>query len=163
MENRLGKGLSFLMGEDVLNDDTKAPEESIKIVSISLLSPSRFQPRRVFRPEALQDLVASIQNKGVLQPLLVRPTALGGYEIIAGERRYRASQQAGLLQIPVIIKNFNDKDALEVALIENLQREDLNPIEVGEAYARLMKEFTYTQETLAEVLGKSCTIILNRY
>ena len=161
MDNRLGKGLSFLMGDDVVSDINAAPEETIKMVSISSLSPSRFQPRRVFNPEALQDLVASIQTKGVLQPLLVRPTTLGGYEIIAGERRFRASQQAGLLQVPVIVKNFNDKDALEVALIENLQREDLNPIEEGQAYQRLMKEFTYTQETLAEVLGKSRSYIAN--
>ena len=161
MDNRLGKGLSFLMGEDVITDDAKTPEETIKMVAVSALTPSRFQPRRIFRPEALQDLVASIKTKGVLQPLLVRPMPLGGYEIIAGERRFRASQQAGLVQVPVIIKDFNDKDALEVALIENLQREDLNPIEEGEAYARLMKEFTYTQETLAEVLGKSRSYIAN--
>ena len=151
MDNRLGKGLSFLMGEDVISDVNGTPEETIKMVAVGELSPSRFQPRRVFKPEAIQDLVASIKTKGVLQPLLVRPKSLGGYEIIAGERRFRASQQAGLLQIPVIVKDFNDKDALEVALIENLQREDLNPIEEGEACARLMKEFTYTQETLAEV------------
>ena len=161
MDNRLGKGLSFLMGEDIVSDINAVPEETIKMVAIKELSPSRFQPRRVFKPEAIQDLVASIKTKGVLQPLLVRPKSLGGYEIIAGERRFRASQQAGLLQIPVIVKDFNDKDALEVALIENLQREDLNPIEEGEAYARLMKEFTYTQETLAEVLGKSRSYIAN--
>lgn len=161
MDNRLGKGLSFLMGEDVVSDINAVPEETIKMVAIKELSPSRFQPRRVFKPEAIQDLVASIKTKGVLQPLLVRPKSLGGYEIIAGERRFRASQQAGLLQVPVIVKDFNDKDALEVALIENLQREDLNPIEEGEAYARLMKEFTYTQETLAEVLGKSRSYIAN--
>ena len=161
MDNRLGKGLSFLMGDDVVSDINAAPEETIKMVAIKELSPSRFQPRRIFKSEAIQDLVASIKTKGVLQPLLVRPKNLGGYDIIAGERRFRASQQAGLLQIPVIVKDFNDKDALEVALIENLQREDLNPIEEGEAYARLMKEFTYTQETLAEVLGKSRSYIAN--
>ena len=161
MDNRLGKGLSFLMGDDVVSDINAVPEETIKMVAIKELFPSRFQPRRVFKPEAIQDLVASIKTKGVLQPLLVRPKSLGGYEIIAGERRFRASQLAGLLQIPVIVKDFSDKDALEVALIENLQREDLNPIEEGEAYARLMKEFTYTQETLAEVLGKSRSYIAN--
>ena len=161
MDNRLGKGLSFLMGDDIVSDINATPEETIKMVAIKELFPSRFQPRRVFKPEAIQDLVASIKTKGVLQPLLVRPKNLGGYEIIAGERRFRASQLAGLLQIPVIVKDFNDKDALEVALIENLQREDLNPIEEGEAYARLMKEFTYTQETLAEVLGKSRSYIAN--
>ena len=161
MDNRLGKGLSFLMGDDIVSDINAAPEETIKMVAIKELSPSRFQPRRIFKPEAIQDLVASIKTKGVLQPLLVRPKNLGGYEIIAGERRFRASQLAGLIQIPVIIKDFNDKDALEVALIENLQREDLNPIEEAEAYQRLMKEFTYTQESLSEVLGKSRSYIAN--
>ena len=162
MDNqRLGKGLSFLMGEDYLGQNTSDNKEKIQIVAIGLLKPSRFQPRRVFDENALDDLVKSIQKKGVLQPLLVRPQPIGGYEIIAGERRYRASQKAGLQQVPVIIKDFDDKDALEVALIENLQREDLNPLEEAEAYIRLLKEYQYTQENLAEVLGKSRSYIAN--
>lgn len=163
MDNqRLGKGLSFLMGEDYLGQNTpEGNKEKIQTVSINLLKPGRFQPRRVFDENALDDLVKSIQKKGVLQPLLVRPQPLGEYEIIAGERRYRASQKAGLQQVPVIIKDFNDKDALEVALIENLQRENLNPLEEAEAYIRLLKEYQYTQETLAEVLGKSRSYIAN--
>ena len=162
MDNqRLGKGLSFLMGEDYLGQNNPNNKEKIQTVAIGLLKASRFQPRRVFNEESLDDLVKSIQKKGVLQPLLVRPQSMGGYEIIAGERRFRASQKAGLQQIPVIIKDFDDKDALEVALIENLQREDLNPLEEAEAYIRLLKEYQYTQETLAEVLGKSRSYIAN--
>jgi len=163
MDNqRLGKGLSFLMGEEYLGQNTPdSSKEKIQKVSIGLLKPSRFQPRRVFNEETLDDLVKSIQKKGVLQPLLVRSIPMGGYEIIAGERRFRASQKAGLREVPVIIKDFDDKDALEVALIENLQREDLNPLEEAEAYIRLLKEYQYTQESLAEVLGKSRSYIAN--
>ena len=163
MDNqRLGKGLSFLMGEEFLGQNTpENPKEKIQMVAVGLLKPGRFQPRRVFNEEALDDLVKSIQKKGVLQPLLVRSHPMGGYEIIAGERRFRASQKAGLEELPVIIKDFDDKDTLEVALIENLQREDLNPLEEAQAYIRLMKEFQYTQESLAEVLGKSRSYIAN--
>lgn len=165
---RLGKGLSALMGDDlpVLNasmDHMEKKFDSIVMVLLDLLSPSPFQPRRVFDESALGDLVESIREKGVLQPLLVRPNPKqeGAYEIIAGERRFRASKKAGLAQVPVIIKNFDDKTALEVALIENLQREDLNAIEEADAYVRLMKEFQYTQEELARVVGKSRSYVAN--
>jgi len=163
---RLGKGLSALMGDDlpVLNPKEEGVKfDSIVTVLLDLLSPSPFQPRRLFDAAALDDLVESIREKGVLQPLLVRPNPKkeGAYEIIAGERRFRASKKAGLSQVPVIIKNFDDKTALEVALIENLQREDLNAIEEGEAYVRLMKEFQYTQEELARVVGKSRSYVAN--
>lgn len=166
MDNqRLGKGLSFLMGEDFLGQNSQnTPEntkEKIQYIAIDNLKAGRFQPRRVFNEEALDDLVKSIEKKGVLQPLLVRPYHLGGYEIIAGERRFRASQKAGLKEVPVIIKDFNDKDTFEVALIENLQREDLNPLEEAQAYVRLLQEFQYTQEMLADVLGKSRSYIAN--
>ena len=165
---RLGKGLSALMGDDlpVLNstmDNVEKKFDSIVMVLLDLLEPSPFQPRRLFDEAALSDLVESIREKGVLQPLLVRPNPKkeGGYEIIAGERRFRASKKAGLSQVPVIIKNFDDKTALEVALIENLQREDLNAIEEADAYVRLMKEFEYTQEELARVVGKSRSYVAN--
>ncbi len=163
MDNqRLGKGLSFLMGEDFLGQNgPEKTQEKIQFVAISSLKPCRFQPRKVFNEEALDELVASIRQKGVLQPLLVRSDNMGGYEIIAGERRFRASQKAGLTEVPVIIKNFNDKDTLEVALIENLQRENLNPLEEAEAYVKLLKEFNYTQEVLSDVLGKSRSYIAN--
>ncbi len=166
---RLGKGLSALMGDDlpilnpVISETPADVLDKIMMVFVDSLVPSPFQPRRVFEENALNDLVESIREKGVLQPLLVRPNPKqkGGYEIIAGERRFRASQKAGLTQIPVIIKDFDDKAALEVALIENLQREDLNAIEEGEAYVRLLKEFNYTQEELSRVIGKSRSYVAN--
>ena len=165
----LGKGLSVLMGDDLpptisaVSSSDERLIDQIVMVMLDLLEPSPFQPRQIFDENALNDLVESIREKGVLQPLLVRPNPKkkGGYEIIAGERRFRASKKAGLTQVPVIIKEFNDKAALEVALIENLQREDLNAIEEAEAYVRLLKEFEYTQEELARVVGKSRSYVAN--
>ena len=165
---RLGRGLSALMGEDdeVYESAPTAnsePPEGISFVDVEDLVPSPYQPRRVFATDALADLVLSIKEKGVLQPLLVRknPKKSTGYEIIAGERRFRASKMAGLKTVPVIIKQFSNKDALEVALIENLQREDLNPLEEAESYKRLLQEFKYTQEELSKVIGKSRSHLSN--
>lgn len=158
----LGKGLSALMGEDL--DITPAtPVAGIITVSLADLVPSPFQPRRLFTEEALTDLVESIREKGVLQPLLVRTTRTlnARYEIIAGERRYRASKLAGLSEVPVIVKEFDDQATLEVALIENLQREDLSPLEEAEGYKRLLQEFDYTQDALAKVVGKSRSHVAN--
>lgn len=165
---RLGRGLSALMGEDdevyesAPTANSEAPE-GISFVDVDDLVPSPYQPRRVFATDALADLVLSIKEKGVLQPLLVRknPKKSTGYEIIAGERRFRASKMAGLKTVPVIIKQFSNKDALEVALIENLQREDLNPLEEAESYKRLLQEFKYTQEELSKVIGKSRSHLSN--
>ncbi len=162
----LGKGLSALMGNDTLyapQTVRKSSATDIIFVNAADLEPSPFQPRRVFTEEALSDLVSSIREKGILQPLLVRrnPRQPMGYEIIAGERRFRASKIAGLSQIPVIVKDFDDKATLEVALIENLQREDLNPLEEAEAYRRLLQEFRYTQEQLSQVVGKSRSHVAN--
>lgn len=157
----LGKGLSALMGDDFSPSPAPTENSGITLVDIDSLVPSPYQPRRVFAESALSDLVLSIKEKGVLQPLLVRKCADNGYEIIAGERRLRASKQAGLKQVPVIIKDFDDKAALEVALIENLQREDLNPLEEAEAYKRLLNEFHYTQEELSKVVGKSRSHVAN--
>ncbi len=165
----LGRGLSALMGDD---DETfiartsteKSPSgDVVQMKSIAEIEAGSFQPRRVFATEALADLVVSVKEKGVLQPLIVRthPTKTGMYEIIAGERRFRASKMAGLSQVPVLIKSFTDKEALEVAIIENLQREDLNPLEEAEAYKRLLKEFHYTQEALSRVVGKSRSHLAN--
>lgn len=158
----LGKGLSALMGDD-LDMSTGTAAAGILTVSLNELVPSPFQPRRLFTEEALTDLVESIREKGVLQPLLVREThALNArYEIIAGERRYRASKLAGLSEVPVIVKEFDDQATLEVALIENLQREDLSPLEEAEGYKRLLQEFDYTQEALAKVVGKSRSYVAN--
>lgn len=158
----LGKGLSALMGED-LDITPAAPVTGIITVSLADLVPSPFQPRRLFTEEALTDLVESIREKGVLQPLLVRTTRTlnARYEIIAGERRYRASKLAGLSEVPVIVKEFDDQATLEVALIENLQREDLSPLEEAEGYKRLLQEFDYTQDALAKVVGKSRSHVAN--
>ena len=157
----LGKGLSALMGDDYLSTPNTIENSGITLVNIDYLVPSPYQPRRVFSESALTDLVHSIKEKGVLQPLLVRQKSGQSYEIIAGERRLRASKQAGLTQVPVIIKDFDDKAALEVALIENLQREDLNPLEEAEAYKRLLIEFNYTQEELSKTVGKSRSHVAN--
>jgi len=157
----LGKGLSTLMGEDFSASPAPSENNGITLVDIDALLPSPYQPRRVFAESALSDLVLSIKEKGVLQPLLVRRRSEDAYEIIAGERRLRASKQAGLKQVPVIIKDFDDKAALEVALIENLQREDLNPLEEAEAYKRLLDEFQYTQDELSKVVGKSRSHVAN--
>ncbi len=167
MDNRigLGKGLSAIMGEIDEEKYASKPQETagIRKLPIGNLHPGKYQPRRTFQPEELSDLVSSIRTKGVLQPLLVRlmPGATDTYEIIAGERRWRASKEAGLTEVPVIIKDFSDKETLEVALIENLQRQDLNPLEEAQGYHRLLQEFHHTQEELAAVVGKSRSHVAN--
>lgn len=167
MDNRigLGKGLSAIMGEIEDEKNLSEPQKTagIEKIAIDRLFPGKYQPRRTFKPEELSDLIASIQTKGVLQPLLVRlrPGSSDTYEIIAGERRWRASKEAGLTEVPVIIKDFSDKETLEVALIENLQRQDLNPLEEAQGYHRLLQEFHRTQEELASVVGKSRSHVAN--
>lgn len=131
------------------------------MMRISSIEPNRDQPRKDFDEEALQELASSIKKYGILQPLLVRKVGKR-YEIIAGERRWRAAKLARLKEVPVIIKEFTDGEATEIALIENIQREDLNPVEEAEAYQRLMDEFFLTQEQVAERVGKSRTAIANR-
>jgi ParB family chromosome partitioning protein len=157
----LGKGLSALLGDDTPNEFEE--RGSIRTVPIELIHPGRYQPRRVFDAEKLAGLVASIRDKGILTPLLVRPhqTIANGYELIAGERRWRAAQQAQLHDVPVIIRDLTDQQTLEIALVENLQREDLNPLEEAEAYARLMEEFQHTQDDLAKAVGKSRSHVAN--
>lgn len=174
--NNLGRGLSALFGE---TDDQAAPigapaagggapadavRQPKSKLPIEFLHPGRFQPRRRFDEGAIEGLVESIREKGVLQPLLVRKDGRNGserYEIICGERRWRAAQQAGLHEVPVIIRDMPDSDALEISLIENLQREDLTPLEEAEGYRRLMDEFRHTQEDLARALGKSRSHVAN--
>lgn len=154
----LGRGLNALLGDA---DEPVQQPQGIKTVLLSDLEPSQFQPRRVFDEEALRDLVKSVKTKGVIQPLIVRERVAGKYEIIGGERRWRAAQRAGLREVPVLVKNFSDKEAMEVALIENLQRQDLNPLEEAEGYRRLMEEFSNTQEELAQAVGKSRSHVAN--
>ncbi len=153
----LGKGLAALLGEANIPHAQQTPQ-SIDITSIQ---PGRNQPRQEFTQENLDDLVLSIQRKGILQPLLVRQFQPGKFEIIAGERRWRAAKIARLDRVPVVIINCNDQEALEIGLIENLQRHDLNPIEEGEAIKRLQEEFKLTQEQIASSIGKSRSYVAN--
>jgi ParB family chromosome partitioning protein len=159
----LGRGLSALFGEETEDYAALDRVRQAKMVPIEHVRPGRFQPRRHFDEEAMQALVASMKERGVLQPLLVRrhPEAPNMYEIVAGERRWRAAQSAGLHEIPVLIRDLEDRDALEVALIENIQRQDLSPLEEAEGYRRLMEEFNHTQEDLAKAVGKSRSHVAN--
>ena len=170
----LGRGLGALLGDDDLDlsdalgdvpahasaHSTAHPVTPSDKVNINSIVPSPYQPRTEFDEEALKALAASIKEKGVLQPLLVRKTS-DGYELIAGERRLRASKLAGLTEVPVIIKEMNDKEVLEVALVENLLRENLSAIEEAEGLQRLIDEFSHTQEALSQIIGKSRSHIAN--
>jgi len=163
----LGRGLGALLGDDDLdlnsveNLSSLAPAvNAANLVDIELLKPGKFQPRTEFDEEALNSLAESIKEKGVLQPLLVRRDGIG-FEIIAGERRWRASKLAGLDKVPVIEKDLSDKEVLEVALVENLLRENLSAIEEAEGLQRLIDEFSHTQEALSQIIGKSRSHIAN--
>ncbi len=159
----LGRGLAALFGDE--NEDYASLDKvrSTKEVPIEHLHPNRFQPRQYFDDEALTSLTDSIRENGVLQPIIVRrhPDRASEYEIIAGERRWRASQKALLHEVPVVIRDFTDSQALEVAIVENVQRQDLSPLEEAEGYRRLMDEFSHTQEDLGRVVGKSRSHIAN--
>ncbi|WP_081805349.1 ParB/RepB/Spo0J family partition protein [Actibacterium mucosum] len=144
-------------------ETTETPATPDSVVPVEHLIPNPDQPRRRFAPEALEELAASIREKGVIQPLIVRPVDndKGKYEIVAGERRWRASQMAQLHDVPVIIREFDDTEVLEIAIIENIQRADLNPVEEALGYRQLMDRFGHTQEKLAEALSKSRSHIAN--
>jgi ParB family chromosome partitioning protein len=159
----LGRGLSSLLGDETEDYASLDRLRLSKMVPIELVHPGQFQPRRVFDPDALASLADSMREKGVLQPLLVRrhPVHANSYEIVAGERRWRAAQQAQLSEVPVVIKELSDSDALAIAVVENIQREDLTPVEEAAAYQRMTEEFSYTQETLAQAVGKSRSHIAN--
>ena len=152
----LGKGLSAIFMEN----ETENGESSVTL-NISELEPNRNQPRHEFDEESLNSLAESIKQHGLIQPILVRPIPGGGYMIVAGERRYRACQIAGLTEIPVIIRELTDKETMEIALIENLQRENLNPIEEAKGYRVLMDDYGLTQEQVSEVIGKSRPAVAN--
>jgi ParB family chromosome partitioning protein len=161
----LGMGLSALLGSDAAEHTDRPPSQT---VPIEFLSASALQPRRRFAEAELDSLADSLRTYGVLQPLLVRPrrgTADGyaapGFEIIAGERRWRAAQRAGLDELPVVVRELSDREVLEIALVENLQREDLSPIEEAEGYKRLIDEFGRTQDELAQEIGRSRSHIAN--
>ncbi len=160
----LGRGLSALMADvtqDVEGIATPDPRRPDLKVPIEKLRANPDQPRRTFSQEQLDELAASIKEKGIIQPLIVRPVGDGDYEIVAGERRWRAAQMAQLHDIPVIVREFNDTEVLEVAIIENIQRADLNAVEEAAGYKQLMDRFGHTQEKLAEALGKSRSHIAN--
>ncbi len=150
----LGRGLQTLIPVG-----NAAGRDEIEDVPLPLVSPNPFQPRRLFDEAELEELANSVKTKGVLQPILVRKLGDGGYELIAGERRWRAAKLAGLKRIPAIVRPATDAEAMEMALIENLQRKDLNPVEAARAYQRLMKEFGLTQEAVARALGKERSAI----
>ena len=162
----LGRGLDSLLGDAIRDRPTSAPAQpdgsSIRMLSISALTPHPDQPRRHFAQGALEELVQSIRQRGIIQPIVVRPAPSGkGYQIVAGERRWRAAQRASLHEIPAIVRDFEDGEALEIALIENVQREDLNPIEEAEAYHRLTEEFGHSQKALASLVDKSRSHVAN--
>ena len=161
---QLGRGLAALMGESVATDMQELDKDrSYKLVPVEYLNPGKYQPRRIIDLDHIEELASSIRDKGLLQPIIVRkhPVKISEYEIIAGERRWRAAQRAELHEVPVIIKKFTDLEALEVGLIENLQRQDLSPLEEAEGYQRLMEEFGHTQEVMANSIGKSRSHVAN--
>src|SRR5690606_19436787 len=155
--SRLGRGLAALIGEvgEDFGDAGRAPRGQ-RPVPIELLRPNPRNPRTVFDDEALEDLASSLRERGLNQPFIVRavPNLLDVYEIIAGERRWRGAQRAGLHEVPVVVIEADDRLALEIAIIENVQRTDLNPIEEAIGYEQLMAEFHYSQNDLAQVIGK---------
>jgi len=156
----LGRGLDALLSGDAggQRPDTAAEQGELAIVDVVR---GRYQPRREFAEDALQELAASIKAQGLMQPIVVRPRPQGGYELIAGERRWRAAQMAGLVRIPAVIKDVSDEQASAMALIENIQREDLNPLEEAFALQRLKDEFELTQQQVADAVGKSRVAVTN--
>jgi ParB family chromosome partitioning protein len=163
----LGRGLDSLLGDAIRdrpsNDTPAAPDQSsVRLLPIADLKPHPGQPRRHFAQTALEELAQSIRERGIIQPIVVRPAPSGkGYQIVAGERRWRAAQRAALHEIPAIIRDFGDSETLEIALIENVQREDLNPIEEAEAYHRLTEDFGHSQKALAALVDKSRSHVAN--
>ncbi len=157
----LGRGLDAIFLDNVLSSDSQSKENTISSLKISLVDPKSDQPRKYFDKESLEELSESIRENGLLQPILVREYGEGRYQIIAGERRFRACKLAGLSEIPAIVLDRDDKSAAQIALIENIQREDLNPIEEALAYRSLKDEYEMTQEELSEKIGKSRSAIAN--
>ncbi len=157
----LGRGLSALIGEEAV--PTRGEAKNARTLPVAFLKPNRFQPRKTFAPEDLNDLTESVREKGILQPILVRPVPghADAFEIVAGERRWRAAQQAKLHDVPVVIREMSDSEALELAIVENVQRADLNAVEEGAAYHELMDRFQYTQDQIAKEVGKSRSHVAN--
>ena len=160
-KSRLGRGLASLIGEPTSAQPRLPPEGEQRIVAIDMVRGGKLNPRKDFREDELAELAESIRQKGLVQPIIVRVDPAGGYEIVAGERRWRASQKAGLHTVPVIVRELDDQEVLELAIIENVQRADLNAIEEAGGYNELIERFAYTQERMAEVIGKSRSHVAN--
>ena len=160
---RLGRGLAALIGDMANVEGARVTESGgVKKLPVEFIIANRANPRHSFNNEQLEELTNSIRDKGVMQPLLVRPSDDPNiFEIIAGERRWRAAQKAGLHDVPVIVRDVDDKEALELAIIENVQRVDLNPLEEAMGYGQLIEQFDYTQQDLAQVIGKSRSHVAN--
>lgn len=159
IKKALGRGLSTLIPQ---TDPAQVEGgQSVSEIEVSRIVPNRYQPRQVFEDRSLAELATSIKANGVIQPIVVRHLDNGSYELVAGERRWRASQIAGLKKIPVVVKNLSNEKSLEIALVENLQRENLNPIESAYGYQRLLKEFNLTQEEVAARVGKDRSTVAN--
>ena len=160
--SRLGRGLASLIGEPAQVQSRLPPEGEQRMVALDLIRGSGLNPRKDFREEELAELADSIRTKGLVQPIIVRPTLHpSGYEIVAGERRWRAAQRAGLHSVPVIVRELADREVLELAIIENVQRADLNAIEEAGGYRELIERFDYSQEQLSEIIGKSRSHVAN--
>lgn len=161
---RLGRGLAALIG-DVGQDLPVSPDRSkaTRRIPTAFIRPNPRNPRRYFSPEQIHDLADSIRQKGIIQPIIVRPVEgePDQFELVAGERRWRAAQKAGLHEVPVLVYALSDKESLEIAIVENVQRADLNPIEEALGYDQLIKEFDYTQEALSKIIGKSRSHVAN--
>lgn len=160
-KRRLGRGLAALIGDDEVSQALQLPQNGLRQMPVELLRASKANPRKHFTPEEIDTLAQSIKTKGVLQPLIVRPLATGEFEIVAGERRWRAAQKIQLHDVPVIVRDLDDRESLEIALIENIQRSDLNPLEEAQGYKLLLESYGYTQQQLAESVGKSRSHIAN--
>jgi ParB family chromosome partitioning protein len=160
---QLGRGLAALLGTPEKEPQNVEQFQGAKPVPVEYLRPGKYQPRRIMDSDHIEELASSIRDKGIIQPIIVRPIPDEPkyYEIIAGERRWRAAQAASLHEVPIVIKDFDDQETLEVALIENLQRQDLSPLEEAEGYQRLMDEFGHTQEVLAKGIAKSRSHVAN--
>lgn len=151
----LGRGLEALFNENATDD------KGVVTLRLTEIEPNRNQPRADFDENSLSELAESIQKHGLIQPIVVRPTSSGAYQIVAGERRWRACRMAGLIEVPVVIKELDDRNYFEVALVENLQREDLNPVEEAQGYRTLVEAYGLTQEQVAESVGKSRSAVTN--
>jgi ParB family chromosome partitioning protein len=162
-KSRLGRGLASLIGDAPVTQARIPPEGEQRMVPIEQIRAGKLNPRKTFKEDELAELADSIREKGLVQPILVRPEpgSSSSYEIVAGERRWRASQRAGLHSVPVIVRDLADQEVLELAIIENVQRADLNPIEEAAGYHELIERYAYTQERLAEVIGKSRSHLAN--